>query len=205
VSAYIIKWLAVILMIIDHVGFFLFPQQIILRMIGRLSFPLFAFLIANGYQHTSDKKKFFFRLFAFANILQLPSLFMYLPVNVFYTLSFGLLSIIIFESKYSEVLKFACIGGILMIAYTLGADYGPYGVLVILVIHLFRNQYIYMALGIWGLSTLFYGYTHIQNLAALTPIIMSLYNNKKGPSMKYFFYLFYPIHMIFLDWLSGVL
>ena len=104
-STYKIKWLAVLLMVVDHIGYFLFPQQIIFRIIGRLSFPLFAFLIANGYKFTRDKKKYLLRLFIFANIIQLPSLFMSLPFNIFYTLSFGLVCIMIYESKYSDVQK----------------------------------------------------------------------------------------------------
>ncbi len=201
-SAYMIKWLAVLLMVVDHVGYFLFPDQIILRMIGRLSFPLFAFLIANGYQYTRDKKKYLLRLFIFANIIQLPSLFMSLPFNIFYTLSFGLVCIMIYESKNSDVQKIIGIIAMILIAYVVKADYGVYGVILILLVHIFKENYKLMSLSILALSMAYYGFNHIQLIAALTPGIMYFYNNQKGKNMKYFFYLFYPVHMVFLDWLS---
>jgi hypothetical protein len=197
-----IKWLAVLLMVVDHVGFFLFPEQIILRAIGRLSFPLFAFLIANGYQYTKDKKKYLLRLFVFANIIQLPSLFMSLPFNIFYTLSLGLVCIMIFESNRSDIQKILGIIVMILIASVVNADYGVYGMVIILLVHVFKEKYMLMAISILLLSAAYYGLTHIQTLAALSPGIMYFYNNKKGRGMKYFFYLFYPVHMVLLDWLS---
>ena len=94
-NTFYLKLLAVVLMVVDHIGFFLYPQYTILRIIGRLSFPLFGFLIANGYKYTRDKKKYFLRLFIFANIIQTPSLFMTIPVNIFYTLSFGIIPFLV--------------------------------------------------------------------------------------------------------------
>lgn len=202
-NSFQIKVLAVILMVIDHVGFFLLPQYTILRIIGRFSFPLFAFLIVNGYQYTRDVKKYFFRLFIFANIIQLPALFMYMPVNIFYTLSFGLLSIIVYERVENYFYKYVALAGILGITSIIRPDYGIYGVAVIFIIHIFKGKYIQIGISMLVASILYYGYNSIQHFAALTPFIMMLYNNQKGRNMKYFFYLFYPVHMVFLDWLSG--
>lgn len=58
-STFQLKLLAVVLMVIDHIGYFLMPSNLILRIIGRLSFPLFAFLIVKGYKYTSNSKRFF--------------------------------------------------------------------------------------------------------------------------------------------------
>jgi len=205
-SAYYLKWIAVILTIIDHVGFFLFPQYRILRIIGRLSFPIFAFLIANGYSYTRDVKKYFLRLFIFANIIQLPSLFMSLPVNVFYTLSLGLLCIIVADSKQGDFTKLFEILGIIFIGHLIGCDYGAYGIIMILVIFMTKERYLLMSLGILVLSVLFYfkpyAWFNIQYLAALSPFIIMFYNKKPGRKMKYFFYLFYPIHMVILQVIS---
>ncbi len=205
-SAYYLKWIAVILMIIDHIGFFLFPQYRILRIIGRLSFPIFAFLIANGYKYTRDKKKYFLRLFVFANIIQLPSIFMSLPVNVFYTLSLGLLCIMIFDSQQGDLFKLVQLAGILVLANFIGCDYGAYGVIMILFIFICKERYLFMSLGILVLSVLFYykpySWFNIQYLASLSPFIIMLYNQKPGRKMKYFFYLFYPIHMVILQLIS---
>ena len=67
-SGFDLKIIAVITMIIDHAGAFLFPQAKILRIIGRISFPIFAFLICEGYEHTKDVKKYMLRLLLFAVI-----------------------------------------------------------------------------------------------------------------------------------------
>ncbi|MCH4889735.1 conjugal transfer protein TraX [Acidaminobacter sp. JC074] len=205
-SAYYLKWIAVILMIIDHIGFFLLPQYKILRIIGRLSFPIFAFLIANGYSYTRDVKKYFLRLFVFACIIQIPSLFMTLPVNVFFTLSFGLLSIMVFESKQDDFIKLIEILGLVYLAHIIGSDYGAYGVIMILVIFMTKERYLLMSVGILVLSVLFYykpyAWFNIQYLAALSPFIIMFYNKKPGRKMKYFFYLFYPIHMVILQVIS---
>ncbi|MBI9012754.1 MAG: hypothetical protein JEZ08_11035 [Clostridiales bacterium] len=201
-NTFYLKLLAVLLMVVDHIGFFLYPQYTILRIIGRLSFPIFGFLIANGYNYTRDKKKYFLRLFIFANIIQIPSLFTTIPVNIFYTLSFGLLCIMIFESVYDEVNKIVGIAGILVITLMIQPDYSIYGVLLIFIIHLLKDNYIYMIGAFLVLSFVLYGPTSIQGFAALTPLIFMTYNHQKGRSMKYLFYLFYPVHIVFLDWLS---
>ena len=61
-NAFFIKILAAALMVVDHLGVFFFHDYDILRIIGRVSFPLFAFLIVNGYKYTKDVKKYFYRL-----------------------------------------------------------------------------------------------------------------------------------------------
>ena len=94
-NASALKYLACLFMLIDHIGFFLFPQYLIFRCIGRLVFPIFAFMISNGFSHTSDTKKYFIRLALFAvgfqwfysQMLQTNSL------NIFATLALGLAAI----------------------------------------------------------------------------------------------------------------
>lgn len=201
-NAFYLKWLAVILMVVDHIGYFIFPDLLILRMIGRLSFPIFAFLIANGYQHTRDVKKYVLRLFIFANVIQLASIFMIFPVNIFYTLTLGLLCIIIYDIDMGYLNKLLMIAGLLIIAYLIKCDYGPYGVLMILIVYIFRERYLYMALFMALIGIGYYGLYHIQNLAILSIFFFMLYNNKEGRKMKYFFYVFYPLHMMILFFIS---
>lgn len=103
-SAYVLKIIAVITMFIDHIGYVVYTGKIpYLNFIGRLAFPIFAFQISEGYIHTKNLKKYFFRLFLFAIISQIPfmlfeSIFINeFYLNVFFTLFLGLLSIFIYE------------------------------------------------------------------------------------------------------------
>src|SRR5207244_4281126 len=95
-----IKILAIICMIIDHVGLFFFPEYTLFRIVGRIAFPLFAWLIANGAHFTRNIRAYLTRLFALAVISQLPFTLAnqqigapLLYLNVVFTLSLGLLAI----------------------------------------------------------------------------------------------------------------
>ena len=110
-SAFTLKIIAVITMFIDHIGYIVYNGEIpYLNFIGRLSFPIFAFQISEGYIHTKNLKKYFFRLFLFAIISQFPfmlfdSLFIdEFYLNVFFTLLLGLLSIFIYDKLNNKLI-----------------------------------------------------------------------------------------------------
>jgi len=66
-----IKTIACVTMLIDHIGFLLFPKLVFLRYIGRISMPLFAFLIAEGCRYTRSKSRYFASVFSLAVLCQL--------------------------------------------------------------------------------------------------------------------------------------
>jgi len=72
IDAFTLKMIAAVTMLIDHVGYIFFPQYVLLRIIGRISFPIFAFLIVEGFMHTRDVKKYIFRMIIFALITEIP-------------------------------------------------------------------------------------------------------------------------------------
>lgn len=89
-TVFSLKLLAVLSMICDHLGFWLSMQGLIndsvctlMRSAGRLAFPLFCFLIANGYEHSSDKKRYLTRLIGFAALSQLPFTLVFTANNYF--------------------------------------------------------------------------------------------------------------------------
>src|SRR3989344_960795 len=99
-TAFHIKLIAIITMVIDHVGLYFFPDLLILRIIGRLSFPLFAWLIANGVHYSHNAKAYLTRIFLFALLSQLPYLLVnrqidprFAGLNIFFTLFLGLCAI----------------------------------------------------------------------------------------------------------------
>ncbi|MCK8060804.1 MULTISPECIES: TraX family protein [unclassified Fusibacter] len=71
----VLKLIAIITMLIDHIGYLFFPQIRLFRTIGRIAFPIFAFQLAVGYKHTSSLPKYSLRLFGFALISYLPYIF----------------------------------------------------------------------------------------------------------------------------------
>lgn len=100
-----IKIIGIITMFIDHYHFVI-GGSLILNIIGRLAFPIFAFSLNEGYFHTSNLKKYLIRLFIFAIIIQIPAILFKLnyPVNIFFTLFFGLLAIYILNLKIKKCL-----------------------------------------------------------------------------------------------------
>ena len=71
-STFQLKWIAIITMLIDHIGAVLFPYELGYRIIGRIAFPIFCFLIVEGFSHTRDVRRYMVRLGIFALISELP-------------------------------------------------------------------------------------------------------------------------------------
>jgi hypothetical protein len=211
-------------MVIDHVGIIFFPHITLLRLIGRLSFPLFAWLIANGAQQTKNINKYLLRLFIFALISQLPySIFLKaagfqngLQLNVCFTLFFGLASISFIKKSTNRLFQICAVVAIAGLAFFLKANYGFVGVISIVCFYIFLSQpkkifwsqliiyttwTIFFSLFFVRSSTenlIFYKNIPLQIVAVLSTLLIVLYNNKQGPKVKYFFYAFYPIHLIIL-------
>ena len=125
-------------MTIDHIGAILYPEITVLRLIGRISFPIFSYLLILGMENTRDIRKYFIRLFVFAIISQIP-FFLSLGItpferlNIFFTLSFGLIFIYYFK-KSSIIALFP-----LLISYILPFDFSIYGIAMIGCLY-FLNQ-----------------------------------------------------------------
>ena len=134
-------------MVIDHIGALFFPEILVFRIIGRLSFPLFAFFIVEGFQHTRSVNKYLIRLGACAITFQIPDWFssiygkltnnplfgVHYVLNIFATLFLGLAAIALFHKLKSKSNAMAWAAAILMaVAQVTGADYGAYGVMYVL-------------------------------------------------------------------------
>ncbi|XME03685.1 TraX family protein [Lachnospiraceae bacterium C1.1] len=208
-TTFSLKMLAVIAMLIDHSAEVIFNNNMTMRMIGRLAFPIYAFLIVEGFHKTRNKKKYLIRLALFAIISELPfnlalhkgQLFYLDAQNVFFTLAIGLAMLMALERfKNSIYLSVLIIITACFYAETLHTDYSYRGILVILFFELCRDcplirnisiMAVFMKIAYW-----FNGYASV----ALIPI--SFYNEKKGPSCKYFFYCFYPVHLLILYFIA---
>lgn len=204
-SSSALKIIACITMVIDHVGFLFFPDQEIWRIIGRLSFPLFAFLIAEGYHHTKDVRMYVKRLFLFALISQLPYMLLLhaggmeiFELNVFFTLLTGLLALIGL-SKLRFLYSFLLIIATCFVAQFFHFSYGAFGMITIFTSYLFLNN---RKIGIITLSLIPFVnnlFNTLQWTAIFSLPFIALYDGKKGFSFpRYFFYWFYPAHIVLL-------
>ena len=162
-NSFQLKIIACFIMVIDHVGVHFFPEKIIFRIIGRLAFPLFAFFISEGFFHTRSVSRYLTRLGVCALIFQIPDWFsrIYSVVfnvpgfgvrykfNIFSTLFFGLLSIMLYDRLKSKKLwiPWLSVAAVAVIAEITGADYGAYGVLYIIIFYLSRGNIRNMVLG----------------------------------------------------------
>lgn len=208
-------------MLCAHINMAFISNNHWLSYIGRFSFPIFAFLISEGYVYTKNLKKYFLRLFIAAYLAQLPFTFVIrsdkYEFNTICTLIIGLLTITIYDktNKYIGIIAAIVLS---LIAGYINVDYGIYGVAVIFFFYVFRENkslkttffvlstIIYFSFRILkyyprGTYMLTHAFEHflpfcIFTALAIIPILF--YNNKQGPKTKYFFYIFYPLHLTIL-------
>lgn len=190
-----IKLLAAVLMLCDHIGAVIFPKILILRFLGRLSFPLFAWLIGQGEKYTNNFKLYLLRLVILGVVSQPIYYFAFhsSALNILATLAFGLLAIRINKVIGSNLftLIFAAL------AQLTNAEYGAYGVFVIILLSEMNFNRITWWLKWISLNLLTFwlpGFFLHQFLAGLTPLVLSLWNSQQGRKAKWF-YLFYPVHL----------
>ena len=209
---------AVIAMLADHVGAVFFPDILILRMIGRLTAPIMAFFIAEGYTKTRNVFKYEMRLFTFAVISMLPYrlLFGHSPFNILFDLLLGLLTIDFSQRFDREYQKWGLVLLAAVAAFCLETD-GRLGIsTLVYLFYYFRNDrksaaramaILYLgSAAVYGLYSVAAGdFTPpVQAGIWLWPMslmslpLISCYNGERGRGLKYFFYGFYPAHLIFL-------
>jgi hypothetical protein len=202
-SNYDIKLLAAVLMVIDHVGDIFFPHTMLFRQIGRLSFPLFVWLLVQGERHTSNALLYGARLLLLGIISQ-PiyewafNLAPYRDYNILFTLFIGLVCL-----RAVRLVPWAMvpiwIGGA-MLARLIGVDYGSYGIAVIAFGSRFKPTLWWWICWIGLHAMILYvmpGYGRIQGFATLAPLFFHMTHQKPGPKARWF-YLFYPLHLLVL-------
>ena len=219
-SNFDLKLIAIITMTIDHIGIvFGTPFYNFLRAVGRLSFPIFAFLLTEGYVHTKSFSKYFFRLLVlalFSEVIYDYAFYgssIYLGANnIFFTLALGLLTLFLLDKSKGLIKRYfkdkvdlviilpitylliVVIMG--LIAEFLSFSYGMLGILVISFFYLFKKNFPLTVLSV-SLSTLILGDT-MQYFSLLSLILIYFYNKKLGKKCKVFFYLYYPLHILVL-------
>lgn len=203
-SGAVLKWIAILTMFCDHFAFIFYPtllnrnlfvHDILRQWIGRLSFPIFAFLIAEGFYKTRNVHKYAFRLFLFAIISELPfDLAFFGGVNwqyqnIFFTLFTGLLALWGMREFKPVLLKLLFIFLGMCAAEFLHFDYGAFGVIIIVMMGLMREHLIPWAVALpFALMQ--------QGAAPLAMLPILLYNGKRGRQPKWLLYAIYPVHLL---------
>lgn len=199
-----LKIFAALLMVVDHIGAVLFPENIMLRIIGRLSFPIFAFFVAEGIAHTKNRVKYMCRLLI-AGVVSQPVFSLCVvgnvsieKVNIMFTFFLAVLIVWIYEKlpENKKLYGFIVAAGIALLSDYFHFDYGDYGV-VLVVLYYFLRDTRWVALTAGGIFQIAAG-IGIQRYSAVSMIPLLLYNGKPGKNIKYFFYVFYPAHLLVL-------
>lgn len=223
-SSFALHIWAMLLMLCDHLQLTLLLDLPILRCVGRLAFPLFAFMAVEGYLHTRSLKKYLLRLLMLAVISEIPfdllvsgSVFDPMHQNVIWTIILGLCCIRAFENISAGrkmMLSAVVIIASLAAAIIARVDYSSAGVLTLLAFYAFRGNTVrcrlmqllslaFINLVLLGGIEFAFPY---QALAVLSLPIIWLYDGSQGPHngfIKAANYLFYPAHMLILALFSA--
>lgn len=223
ISADWLKWIAIVTMFIDHIGaavvektnIYLLPYgkvlDFTLRFIGRLAFPIFCFLLIEGFYHTRNRHRYLCNLLIFALISELPFEISFLGEivfgfrNVYWTLAIGMIMMLLFEKIKERTLEktnlwfFLTIAACAILAEILHTDYGAIGIILVYILYKLRDDRKQQC--ICGAIATAYEIT-----APIAFLLIYKYNGvRKQKHLKYFFYAFYPLHLLFLYWVRTLI
>lgn len=228
-----LKWIALISMLIDHTALVILYYGILcgpstfavthattlytlyrlMRAIGRIAFPLYLFMLVQGFMHTHNRKTYGRNLLIFALLSEIPfnltvgqTLLSPTYQNVMWTLLFGFLMMCTLEKidqsipspALRPILYLCVITLTVLIAYYCKTDYSYKGILALVLMYIFRYN---RNMTILASAIAFYW----EPAALLATIPLALYNDQKGTSPKNLFYWFYPVHLLVLYALEQLL
>lgn len=194
-----LKLIAIIAMTIDHIGYFLLPSVTWLRIIGRIAFPLFAFLCAESFRYTKDKKSYVLRLIVLGALYTIAQ---FILVNrttsdVFLTLGLGFLVLWSMERNKPLLTALFFVFGIII-----QVDYSWYGLCMIPMMYYLKDKRIWMlvVMIIMNIIFIFIGDSSpTQIFSTISLVFIGCYNDELGyKGMKWLFYLYYPLHIAVL-------
>lgn len=242
ISAAGLKYAAVITMLIDHItccflervyiegiplyktGQFWYYLDMVGRAVGRTAFPIFCFMILEGYSHTRSRVRYLARLVLFGLVSHFPFNWAFFPrsqtphTGTMFTLALGLLSVWVLDTmltafppdrdpkgkgtgnRWLNLLVTASVSGLAIFAFCraaemIGSDYGYGGVMTIVIMYLLRQSKDLQVILGWAWLAFYNSY---ELYAIPGFFLIRCYNGKRGKQFKYFFYIFYPAHLLIL-------
>ena len=218
-----LKIIAMLAMTIDHIGLMLFPDVILLRVLGRLAMPVFAWMIAEGWTYTNSRFRYFFTVFGVGLLCQTVYLLFMQSLNQCILITFSMSLLLIYTMDYAERKKnflSLCLMGLVFfgVCYIcvflpgdlpgtdFRVDYGIFGVMLPVVIYIAKTkeQKLMAAAGVLAMLAIWNGF--IQWFALLALPLIALYNGQRGKAkLKYLFYMYYPLHLAAIYGISVLL
>lgn len=211
ISAAVLKWIAVVTMLIDHfaaavflhVEVYSYPVYKAMRLVGRIAFPIYCFLLVEGFFHTRNVGKYIRNCFLFALLSEIPfnmaifgSVFYLQGQNIYFTLAIGLCALYVldkFRGRYEIWCFFARIVVIVLFALAgelLEVDYHWKGIIFIILFYYCRS------IDSWKRNLILACAFAYETTAPLALIPIYFYNGERGRQKKYLFYAIYPVHLL---------
>lgn len=216
-----LKLIAMITMTVDHIGMLLLPQHLVLRIIGRLAFPIFAYMIAEGCRYTRSITRYFTLMAALAISCQIVDFVatgsLYQCILVTFSISI-LLAMLLRKvmskpSALGWLAVIAAVAGVFFVTEVLPGllpdtdykvDYGFWGVMLPVVIYLAKSKSAKLGVAAVILVLLSGNFGSVQLYALLALPLLMLYNGERGKGkMKYLFYIYYPAHLAVLHLIAN--
>lgn len=239
ISGSTLKLIALVTMLIDHIGAAVLYRMCMIwnvttartawiaeipferlveaynitRDIGRIAFPIYCFLMVEGFQRTHNRRKYALRMLFFALVSEIPfdlafssKVLEFEHQNVFFTLFLGLLAMIVtdiieqkiwdcknpvWNNMIQSALTLFSVGAFAGAAWLMHTDYNAFGVIAIMLLYCFRRNRVSQML-VGAMAFLW------ERTAVLAFFPIACYNGERGLKLKYVFYLFYPFHLLIL-------
>jgi hypothetical protein len=193
--------IAMITMLIDHVGILFFEDQPIFRIVGRIAFPIYVYGVYVGYQHTSNIKKYYFRLLGLALLAQIPyslAFYTFRP-NVIFSLLLALLVLTLLDKiNYYLTVPIIIVIGIMAEYYHL--EYGAYGIIMVILYKYVPKNWLllpFLALNLFWFYVLDKSYLQLYSMLSVIFIIFHAWLPKVKID-RTFYRMFYPVHLLIL-------
>lgn len=216
-----LKLIALLAMTIDHVGLYLLPQYTIFRIIGRLAFPIFAFMVGESCRYTNHPGRYLSTVFSIGVGYQIFCIITMQSLHQNILITFSLSIILIYALKWSlKKAGLRWVGGALILLLTAfvceglpkllpdtnyAIDYGLSGVLLPVFVFLGNTKWEKLAGAAIGLVLVSLSFGGVQWYSLLALPLLACYHGSRGSrKLKYLFYIYYPVHLVVI-WGIGIL
>ena len=212
----VLKLLAMLSMVFDHVGDNFFPDQKWMRILGRIAMPLFAFATVEAYLHTRNRKKYLLRLLLMGLISEIPfdlvlfgKPFEFSHQNIMLTFAYAILGLLCYDRIKGDR-KISVPGLLVLLLFMFSSiflflDYNMVALTVIYVFYLLREKPLWIRNLIAMAIYFLFRNKGIYALGLLGFLPIFLYDGQRGKGLKWLFYLFYPGHLLLIYLLMRIL